>query len=101
MTFKARLFKYYWLIKIAGFSGLNLIPLKSMAKVQQIPLKHNTAVQNKQVETMLRSPIHFIYISSDLMCVYVYTYIYINTHINTCTHTDGGLQKSKIYLFVF
>lgn len=52
-----------------------------MAKVQQIPLKHiEAAIQNKQVETMLRAPIHFIYISSDLMCVYVYTYIHIYTH---------------------
>lgn len=64
VTFKAKILKYCWFFKTAGLSGLDLIPLKSVAKVQQIPLKQDAAVQNKQVEEMLRAPIHIIYILS-------------------------------------
>lgn len=89
MTFKARLLKYYWFQKFAFFSGLNLIPLKSMAKVQQTPLKHDVAIQNKQAETMVKSPyphyLHFLLLSV-YICVRVYICLYIC--LNICTHTQ-------------
>lgn len=50
-----------------------------MAKVQQTPLKHDVAIQNKQAETMVRVPIHIIYIFSYLVCIYVC--VYINVYI--------------------
>lgn len=76
MTFKAKILKYYWFLKTAGLTGLNLIPLKSMAKVQHIPLKQDAAVQNKQVEEILRAPIHFIYILYYLVCIYMSMHTY-------------------------
>jgi len=61
--------------------------LKSLAKVQQIPLRHDVAVQNKQAETMVRAPVHIIYILSYLACIYIYIYTYIYAHMHIYAHT--------------
>lgn len=55
-----------------------------MAKLQQISLKHDVGVQNKQAETMVRAPVHVIYILSYLVCIYAYVYTY--TYIDTLAH---------------
>lgn len=74
-----------------------------MAKVQQTPLKHDVAIENKQAETMVRVPIHIIYIFSYLVCIYVcvciYMFIYMFKYMYT--HSDGGLQTSKMCFLIW
>lgn len=67
MTFKARCFKSYWFQNLLFFfqwpeSDSFEVNGRSPT-LKKGPLEHNVSVQNKQVETMVRAPIH-VYILS-------------------------------------
>lgn len=87
MTFKARLFKSYWFQNLLFFfqwpeSDSFEVNGKSPT-LKKSPPEQDVAVQNKQVETMVRAPTHIICILSQ--CVYICVYIdsYIHSHVQT------------------
>lgn len=106
MTFKARLFESYWFQNLLFFSsGLDLIPLKSMAKVQhwkKNPLEHNVAVQNKQVETVVRVPAHMITFGLRVhICVCIDSYMHSHVHTSVYGHCGWRINETDFLIWDF